>query len=131
MGLDSRWLPKEALGPSQNEAGVNGLHPYRVPTDDLITTAKSACVTNNTGLHRPEASSSVFKHLGETKAAKHFIVSGHRREGPAEATPHTSSYKPWAFNGALKTSWTVAGFSECFSWSAYSSTNWQHGKKKD
>lgn len=35
-----------------------GLHPYRVPgvtvkeTDDLIIRAKSACVADNTGLHK-------------------------------------------------------------------------------
>lgn len=78
-------LSKEALGCSQNEAGVNSFHPSRVPgvivqeTRDLITRAKRVPVLPITKNYtRPGTNARALKHLAAIQAAKHFIVSGHR-----------------------------------------------------
>ena len=116
-----------------------GLHCYRVPGGWLCKRfmiwsqeqkAPVLWITQN--YTRPATNTSVWKHLVEIGASKHFIISGRHWEGPAEATPYTSFDKHWAFNGALKTSWAVAGFSvfQLVSLQQYKLAAWQARRLK-
>ena len=132
-------LSTEVLGCSQNQSGVNSLHPFRVPGGDCARDSwsdhkskESACVADNKELHKAWNKCQCFKTLGGNLNCKAFY---HHRPSLRRASwsyPVHSLLQALAFvNGALKTSWTVAGFAECLSWSAYSSTNWQRGKKEN